>query len=34
MKFLNFQHGVGSLKNKAATWKDLFFPEVHNVPGS
>lgn len=34
MKFMNFQHGVGSLKNKAATWKDLFFPEVHNLPGS
>lgn len=34
MMFMNFQHGVGSLKNKAASWKDLFFPEVHHLPGS
>jgi NitT/TauT family transport system substrate-binding protein len=34
MKFMEFQHSVGSLKNKAASWKDLFFPEVHHLKGS
>jgi len=23
-----------TLKHKAASWKDLYFPEVHNLPGS
>ena len=30
----DFMHKTGTLKNKAASWKDLFFPEVHNLPGS
>lgn len=34
MKFADFMHKVGTLKNKAGSWKDLFFPEVHNLPGS
>ena len=25
---------TGTLKSKAASWKDLYFPELHNLPGS
>jgi len=24
---------IGSIKTKPSSWKDLFFPEVHNLPG-
>ena len=34
MKFYEFMHKVGMVKPKAASWKDLYFPEVHNLPGS
>ena len=34
MKFVGFMNKVGTLKSKAASWKDLFFPEVYNLPGS
>ncbi len=34
MKFVEFMHRVGRLKNRPASWKDLFFPEAHGLPGS
>ena len=34
MKFAEFMHGVGSLKNKPTSWKELFVPEIHDLPGS
>lgn len=34
MKFLEFMNKVGTLKAKASSWKDLFFPDAHNLPGS
>jgi NitT/TauT family transport system substrate-binding protein len=34
MKYAEFMHSVGSIKVKPASWKDLFFPEVHDLPGS
>ena len=34
MKFANFMASVGSLKSAPASWKDLFFPEVHDLNGS
>jgi NitT/TauT family transport system substrate-binding protein len=34
MKIAAFMHQVGSLKAQPASWKDLFFPEIHNLPGS
>ena len=34
MKFATFMHSVGSLKEAPKSWKDLFFPEVHDLPGS
>jgi NitT/TauT family transport system substrate-binding protein len=34
MKFATFMASVGSLKEAPKSWKDLFFPEVHDLPGS
>ena len=34
MKYAEFMHSVGSIKAMPASWKDLFFPEVHWLPGS
>lgn len=34
LKYARFMHSVGSLKRDAASWKELFFPEVHDLPGS
>ena len=34
MTFANFMNRVGTLKNKPQDWKDLFFAEVHALPGS
>ena len=33
-KYAEFMHAVGSIKASPASWKDLFFPEVHGLPGS
>jgi NitT/TauT family transport system substrate-binding protein len=33
-KFAAFMTSVGSLKEAPKSWKDLFFPEVHDLPGS
>ncbi|HEX7928223.1 MAG TPA: ABC transporter substrate-binding protein, partial [bacterium] len=34
MKFAEFMATVGSIKAAPASWKDMFFPEVHNLKGS
>ena len=34
VKYAEFMHAVGSIKVKPANWQDLFFPEVHGLPGS
>jgi len=34
MKYAEFMAGEGSIKNRPASWKDLFFPEIHGAPGS
>jgi NitT/TauT family transport system substrate-binding protein len=34
MKYATFMHDVGSIKNRPASWKDLFFPEIHGAPGT
>jgi NitT/TauT family transport system substrate-binding protein len=34
MKFADFMAEVGSIKVKPASWKDLFFAEIHDLPGS
>jgi ABC-type nitrate/sulfonate/bicarbonate transport system substrate-binding protein len=34
MKFADFMAEVGTLKNKPASWKDYFFPEIYDLNGS
>src|SRR6266851_2068463 len=34
MKFAGFMHRVGIIAVAPKTWKDLFFPEIQNRPGS
>jgi NitT/TauT family transport system substrate-binding protein len=34
MKYAAFMNEVGSIKVLPASWKDLFFPEVHDLAGS
>jgi NitT/TauT family transport system substrate-binding protein len=34
MKYATFMHEIGSIKNQPSSWKDLFFPDIHAVPGS
>jgi NitT/TauT family transport system substrate-binding protein len=34
MKFAEFMHKVGLIKEKPGSWKDIFFADVHNLPGS
>jgi sulfonate transport system substrate-binding protein len=34
IKYVDFMAKIGSIKTKPASWKDLFFPNVHNLPGS
>lgn len=33
-KYTDFMYRMGSIKQKPDSWKDLFFPEVHSLPGS
>ncbi len=34
MKFADFMHEVGTIKEAPQSWKDLFFPEIADLPGS
>jgi NitT/TauT family transport system substrate-binding protein len=34
MKYADFMSEVGTLKTKAASWKDYFFPEIYDEKGS
>jgi len=34
MKYVDFMHKTGAIKVKPDSWKDLFFPNVHSLPGS
>jgi NitT/TauT family transport system substrate-binding protein len=33
-KYAEFMHEIGSIRNLPASWRDMFFPEVHGAPGS
>ena len=33
-KYADFMFDVGSIKTKAASWKDIYFPEIHHLPGN
>jgi NitT/TauT family transport system substrate-binding protein len=34
MKYAAFMEEVGTIKVKPDSWQDLFFPEIHGLPGS
>jgi NitT/TauT family transport system substrate-binding protein len=34
MKYADFMHQTGLITNQPTSWKDLFFPEIHDVSGS
>lgn len=34
LKFANFMADVGSIKQRPEKWQDMFFPEIHSVPGN
>lgn len=34
MKYVDFMHRTGALKVKPDSWKDMFFPSAHLLPGS
>lgn len=34
VKFVEFKNEIGTLKAKPASWKDMFFENVHELPGS
>jgi len=34
LKYAEFMQKVGTIKTAPASWKDLFFPEIHPLPGS
>jgi NitT/TauT family transport system substrate-binding protein len=33
MRFGRFMHRIGTLKTLPESWKDVFFPEIHQLPG-
>jgi NitT/TauT family transport system substrate-binding protein len=33
MKYANFMADVGSIKQRAQRWQDMFFPAIHGVKG-
>ena len=33
-KYADFMFDAGYIKTRAASWKDLYFPEIHDQPGS
>ena len=34
LKYAHFMHEIGTLKTRADSWKDLFFGDAHDLPGS
>ncbi len=34
LPYAQFMHQVGTLRNKPESWKDLFFPDIHDLAGS
>ncbi len=34
MKYARFMQEVGSIKTAPRSWQDLFFAEIHGLPGS
>ena len=34
LPYAQFMFRIGTLKNEPKSWKDLFFPDIHDLPGS
>ncbi|HEX5129123.1 MAG TPA: ABC transporter substrate-binding protein [Usitatibacter sp.] len=34
LPYAQFMHKIGTLKNEPKSWKDLFFPDIHDMQGS
>ncbi len=34
MRYAEFMHSIGSIEHRPDSWRDLFFPEIHDLPGS
>lgn len=34
MKYAAFMHDIGSIQKRPGSWKDMFFPEIQDAPGS
>jgi NitT/TauT family transport system substrate-binding protein len=34
LPYAQFMHQIGTLKTNPTSWKDLFFPDIHDLPGS
>ncbi|HEY8518535.1 MAG TPA: ABC transporter substrate-binding protein [Gammaproteobacteria bacterium] len=34
LRYAHFMHDIGSIQNRPGSWRDLFFPEIHEAPGS
>ena len=34
LKYAHFMREIGTLKTSAGSWKDLFFEDAHDLPGS
>jgi NitT/TauT family transport system substrate-binding protein len=34
MKYADFMHRIGTLKNEPTNWRDLFFSDIADWPGS
>lgn len=33
-RFAAFMHKIGAIQNQPADWKDYFFEDIHDQPGS
>jgi NitT/TauT family transport system substrate-binding protein len=33
MKYAAFMHSIGTLEHLPASWQELFFADIHGVPG-
>lgn len=34
LRYAQFMHDIGSITNRPGDWRELFFPEIHEAPGS
>jgi NitT/TauT family transport system substrate-binding protein len=34
MKYAEFMHRVGTIKDRPTSWKETYFPNLHSLPGS